>query len=453
MGYTKNKKSNNNQASLYDRVKKLLVSYEWSDCSFIVTGKVFKAHKLILGITSPVFEAMFYGPLSSDEMIEITDINSSTFQLLINYIYTDNVEITSIDQAFLLLYASRKYLLEQLCDICIAYIKANISVDNVIEVLNYPDFMHDNQLISFSLKLFCEHANYLLQEKKNIVTYPCMKAILESDKINISEKDLIKHVFEWTLFYCEQNDIVPTVQNRHELLYNLGLFKLLRFFTMNIEEFEEIESDTNNLLLPSEILYIKKKLKSAELKHGGNDNFGDDNDLTAIPRNMIKLQWYLCYRSPLRSVAPIIIDSNNYVINSKIKANKSAFISSLCIPTRMAPAVCFRNNTTKLYSEQLSVEIVCESDNTTVKCTNFMNTVEYNTIVNIELSEPCFIKKDQWYKISFAWPCNNRFPSHSYVVEFRDKIYNGNKITIEFDDLSLNSRSGGSFLGGLKFCL
>lgn len=166
MGYTKNKKSNNNQASLYDRVKKLLVSYEWSDCSFIVTGKVFKAHKLILGITSPVFEAMFYGPLSSDEMIEITDINSSTFQLLINYIYTDNVEITSIDQAFLLLYASRKYLLEQLCDICIAYIKANISVDNVIEVLNYPDFMHDNQLISFSLKLFCEHANYLLQEKK-----------------------------------------------------------------------------------------------------------------------------------------------------------------------------------------------------------------------------------------------------------------------------------------------
>lgn len=71
-----------------------------------MAGKDFKAHKLILGISSPVFEAMFYGPLSSNEEIAITDIEPDVFQLLLNYIYTDKVEIPSIEQAFELLYAS-----------------------------------------------------------------------------------------------------------------------------------------------------------------------------------------------------------------------------------------------------------------------------------------------------------------------------------------------------------
>ncbi|KAJ0181908.1 hypothetical protein K1T71_002630 [Dendrolimus kikuchii] len=448
MGYMKIEKSSDNQTSLYDRIKKLLVSYEWSDCSFSVSGQIFKAHKLILGISSPVFEAMFYGPLSSNENIEITDIQPDIFQLLINYIYTDTVELTSVEQAFELLYASRKYLLEQLSDMCIAYIQANISVDNVIEVLNYPDFMHDKQLISFSMKLFCEHANYLLQEKKNLISHLCMKAILETDKINISEKGLIMHVFKWTLSYCEQNDIKPTVENRHDLLCKFGLFKLLRFLTVSLEEFEEIVADPNNLLFPIEVETIRKKIKGSV----ENEKIEVLSNTTVIPRNVLKLQWFICYRSPLRSVAPITIDANNYVIHSRMKANKSVFINSLCIPTRMAPAVCFRNNSTKVYSEQLSVSVMCESDDNVLTYTNFMNTVEYNSIVNIELTEPCFIKKDLWYKISFVWP-HNRFPSHSYVVEFRDKLYTGNKITFEFDDLPINSRNAGSFLGGLKFCL
>ncbi|KAL4708062.1 hypothetical protein ACJJTC_009841 [Scirpophaga incertulas] len=242
-------KSDKTQKNLYDRVRKLLVSDEWSDCCFTINGREFKAHKLILGISSPVFEAMFYGPLSSDILIEITDIEPEIFQLLLNYIYTDNVEISSIDQAFQLLYASRKYILEHLTNVCIDYILANISVDNVIDVLNYPEYLQEPQLTSYALKLFCEHA---------------------------------------------------------------------------------------------------------------------------------------------------------------------------------------------------------ECDNNVVKFTNFMNTVEYASVVEIELSEPCFIKKNKWYKISFSWP-ENIFETYSYVVELRDMVYNGFKTKIEFEDSASNL--SGSFLEGLKFCL
>lgn len=449
MGYLKTDQSTYNQTSLYDRVKKLLVSYEWSDCSFSVAGQKFKAHKLILGISSPVFEAMFYGPLSSNDDILITDIQPDIFQLILNYIYTDTVEISTIDQAFELLYASRKYLLEHLTEICIAYIQANISVDNVVEVLNYPDYMQDAQLISFSLKLFCQHASYLLQEKKSSITYPCLKAFLESDQMNISEKDLIKHVFEWSRYCCKQNNILDTFENRRDLLKSNGIFKLLRFLILTINELEEIITDINNLLLPYEYEALKKVIKSS--------NINEEDVILSIgsvnmPRNILKLQWHLCYRSPIRSVAPIVIDSNNYVIHSRIKVNKSVFINSLCVPTRMAPAVHFRNSTAKLYTEQLSVSVMCESDNSEFKLTNFVKTVEYDSMIDIELAEPCFIKKDEWYKISFMWPCN-RPHTYSYVVEFRHRHFTGHKVSIEFDDLSFSAGSSGSFLGGLKFCL
>lgn len=450
MGYLKNEKSNSNQTSLYGRVKKLLVSYEWSDCNFSVSDTKFQAHKLILGISSPVFEAMFYGPLSNTNDIVITDIQPDTFQLVLNYVYTDDVEITCIEQAFELLYASRKYILEHLTDICIAYIQANISIDNVIDILNYPEYMQDDQLIKYSLKLLCEHANYLLEEKKNSITHPCMKAILESDQMNIEEKHLIKHVFEWSMNCCDQNDIPPTIENRRNVLTSKGLFKLLRFLSLTLNDLEEITSDNANLLLSHEYENIKKMIKTSS--NNGYKDLSEVVGVSSIPRNPLKLQWYLCYRSPLRSMAPIVIDSNNYIIQSRIKSNKSVFINSLCVPTRMAPAVYFRNNTTKAYSEQLSVSISSESDNSIIKFTNFMNTVEYDSVVDIELTEPCFIKKDQWYKISFVWP-QNRFPTYSYIVEYRDKKYTGHKVTFEFDDLPFSARNSGSFLGGLKFCL
>lgn len=447
MGY---KGSQYSHTSLYDRVKKLLVSYEWSDCNFSISGKDFRAHKLILGISSPVFEAMFYGPLSSDDDIKITDIEPEIFQLLLNYIYTDRVEISSIEEAFELLYASKKYLLEPLSEMCIAYIAANISIENVTTILNYPDFMQDKKLISASIKLFCEHASYLLQGNQ-MLSLPCLKTILDCDEMNIGEKDLIKYVFDWTIQYCEQQGIPQSFMNRRDVLIKNNLLQSLRFLTLSSQDIDDLMTDVNCLLLPDETESIKSFINRSEHTDSKDVDFLGS---TQEPRISINLQWSLCHRRPLKSVAPIIINSNNYIVNSRMKASKSVFITSFCIPTRMAPVLNFRNNAVKVYSEQISVSVVCESDSSIIKFTNFMNTVEYDSTVDIHLPEPCFITKDKWYRISFEWP-QNRFLTYSYLVECRDRYYDDQKVTFEFEDSTLTSNNvnSGSFLGGLKFCL
>ncbi|KAL4224251.1 hypothetical protein ACF0H5_017705 [Mactra antiquata] len=47
----------------------------WHDVTFSVSGKLLHSHRLILSLRSPVFEAMFYGPVADkNEVIEIPDL-------------------------------------------------------------------------------------------------------------------------------------------------------------------------------------------------------------------------------------------------------------------------------------------------------------------------------------------------------------------------------------------
>lgn len=448
MGYKMGEFRNN---SLYDRVNKLLVSYEWSDCTFSVRDKKFRAHKLILGISSPVFEAMFYGPLSTNSDVIITDIEPDIFQQLLNYIYTDKVDITSIEEAFELLYVSKKYILEQLSEMCIQYVQSNLNIDNVVTILNYPDYMQDKQLISSSVQLFCEHASYLLQENKKKINSCCLQKILASDDMNISEKELIIFTFEWTASYCEVNNISKDFKNRREILIKNGLLKLLRFLSLSIQDVDEIYSNDQNLLLTQESENIKWALKQTNIIC--NNAIMETICTNTAPRYSLNLHWHLCHRSPVRSAAPLVINPNNYFIQCNFKANKSLFINNLNIPSRMMSAVNYCNNTPKHYCENILISIVSEVDNSIISCYNYKENVEYDSNIDIEFKNPCFIRKNNWYKICFHWPTNDTFFSYSYGIQCRDTAYVSNRIFLEFQDMFQSSDNYGSFLRGLRFCL
>ena len=55
----------------------------YTDITFVLQdGTTVQAHKLILAITSPVFEGMFYGPLADRNMreVRVTDIEPMGFK-------------------------------------------------------------------------------------------------------------------------------------------------------------------------------------------------------------------------------------------------------------------------------------------------------------------------------------------------------------------------------------
>eukprot|EP00850_Spirogloea_muscicola_P016598 SM000135S27042 [mRNA] locus=s135:343436:345591:- [translate_table: standard] len=72
---------------------KLLDVEEYTDVVFEVGTEVVKAHKLILSTRSPVFKALFYGPMREkrDGKFSITDVEAPVFRALLHYMYTDSL--------------------------------------------------------------------------------------------------------------------------------------------------------------------------------------------------------------------------------------------------------------------------------------------------------------------------------------------------------------------------
>ena len=68
----------------------------FSDVTFILPdGSQLKAHKFVLAMASPVFEAQFFGPLadsSNNNPVTIKDVDSTGFRWLIDCIYKSSTD-------------------------------------------------------------------------------------------------------------------------------------------------------------------------------------------------------------------------------------------------------------------------------------------------------------------------------------------------------------------------
>lgn len=102
--------------------------------------KLFKVHKLIMAIASPVFERMVYGELAEREYpIDVTDVQPKTFELMLNYIYTDNISINTHKDAIDLYYIAEKYMLSVMVKRCIEYIYNNLTVDKACDCYEFAE--------------------------------------------------------------------------------------------------------------------------------------------------------------------------------------------------------------------------------------------------------------------------------------------------------------------------
>ena len=75
---------------LTDDLAKLWEKSLFTDCSLLVGGHVFRAHKAILAACSPVFRAMFEHEMQGtlNNLVEIHDMDPQVFQEMIYFIYS-----------------------------------------------------------------------------------------------------------------------------------------------------------------------------------------------------------------------------------------------------------------------------------------------------------------------------------------------------------------------------
>lgn len=120
----------------------------FKDLAIDVQNKKFKAHKLLLAARSPVFADMIAGNQDVKE-IKLIDIGADTFQLIMNFIYTD--EMPADDSNWFNVYAAaHKFKIEKLKDFAEDKLLAMLDVQNAYEILVLGNKCSSEDLMEFA---------------------------------------------------------------------------------------------------------------------------------------------------------------------------------------------------------------------------------------------------------------------------------------------------------------
>ncbi|KAM9816380.1 ankyrin repeat and BTB/POZ domain-containing protein 3-B isoform X1 [Syngnathus typhle] len=125
---------------------------EMSDVTFLVEGKPFYAHKVLLFTASNRFKILLANrPCGENTCIEISHVKYHIFQLVMQYLYcggTDALHIRNPD-VMELLSASKFFQLEALQRHCEIICTKNINTDTCVEIYNHTKFLDAPELASY----------------------------------------------------------------------------------------------------------------------------------------------------------------------------------------------------------------------------------------------------------------------------------------------------------------
>ncbi|XP_068595131.1 ankyrin repeat and BTB/POZ domain-containing protein 3-B [Brachionichthys hirsutus] len=138
---------------------------EMSDVTFLVEGKPFYAHKVLLFTASNRFKILLANrPCGENTCIEISNVKYHIFQLIMQYLYcggTDALHIRNTD-VMELLSAAMFFQLEALQRHCEMICSKNINTDTCVEIYNHTKFLDAPDLASYVVGYFLKNMVLLI---------------------------------------------------------------------------------------------------------------------------------------------------------------------------------------------------------------------------------------------------------------------------------------------------
>ncbi|XP_054897856.1 ankyrin repeat and BTB/POZ domain-containing protein 3-B isoform X1 [Poeciliopsis prolifica] len=139
---------------------------EMSDVTFLVEGKPFYAHKVLLFTASNRFKTLLANrPCGENTCIEISNVKYHIFQLVMQYLYfggTDALHIRSTD-IMELLSAAKFFQLEALQRHCEIICSKNINTETCVEIYNHTKFLDAPDLASYIEGFFLKNMVMLIE--------------------------------------------------------------------------------------------------------------------------------------------------------------------------------------------------------------------------------------------------------------------------------------------------
>ncbi|KAL0871350.1 hypothetical protein ABMA27_005091 [Loxostege sticticalis] len=167
----------------------------WSDCVFLFgTDKLVPSHKLVLAAASPVFATMFFGGMpEGSSPIRVDDIQPDTFIAMLKYIYTDNIDIGSFEDACALYYAANKYMLSHLQRQCVDYLLHNLTATHCFLAYEFAQMFNESNLINACEELMKTKTMEVLTNDGFLsASLDTIHFLYSTDEIDTSELELFE---------------------------------------------------------------------------------------------------------------------------------------------------------------------------------------------------------------------------------------------------------------------
>ena len=233
-----------------------------SDVKFVAAKsesikQVIPAHKFILAIGSPVFEAMFYGELAeTKDTIELPDCDNESLLELFRYMYSDEVNLSGSNVMGVLCLA-KKYIVPSLTDKCAEYLKEKLDPSNVFSILPFAQKYEEKALVDRCWMLIENHTEAAVKsEGFETIERSLLKEVVARDNLLIKEVSLFQAVDRWATTQCEKQGLAEEGPIKRRILGE-EMIKALRFPVMTGEEFVVNVVDTN-ILTSDEVVTLFK---------------------------------------------------------------------------------------------------------------------------------------------------------------------------------------------------
>ena len=255
--------------TIRERTKFIFNNDLFSDVKFVLqktdgeseSKQVIPAHKFVLSISSPVFEAMFYGKLADTrDSIELPDCEYESLLELFRYMYSDEVNLSG-SNVMGVLHLAKKYMVPSLAEKCTEYLQKNLAPSNVFSILPSARKYEEKNLVDRCWKVIDKQTGEAVKSDGfATIERSLLEAVVIRDTLRIEEIELFKAVDLWATKECERQGLAVEGAVKRRILGE-KIVKEIRFPTMKQEDFASVVL-ASDILKKEEIVSIIRHLSS-----------------------------------------------------------------------------------------------------------------------------------------------------------------------------------------------
>ncbi|KAJ5070067.1 btb-domain-containing protein [Anaeramoeba ignava] len=237
----------------------------------------FKTHKSILSSRSDYFKSLFKSKMKEyqENKLILKDVSSLILSSILNYFYSGKIEINSENSIQILIFSS-KYLIDELINVSSKFIKNNLEIETIVDILKLSDSMNLTKLLDYSYRFIFDNFNefiktpFFLELEENH-----LNSILLNGKIFFNEFEIFQSIIKWgkhksNINQEKENQKLEKKEKEKIQDQISNIIDKIRFVTFSNKELANILKEE---LIPNEIsqqliklLIMKNQENKEELK-------------------------------------------------------------------------------------------------------------------------------------------------------------------------------------------